>query len=74
MNTGLSMQAYEKYVKLPLANVVKPSAIYDRAYVVFTGLSIISPHPHRHFTYDEFLKKYEADQTFREFIERESLN
>lgn len=68
-NSELSLlELYEKYLLLPLATVIKPSVLYDRHYIVQTGMSILPPDPHRHYTFDEFVEKYESDDKFKSFI------
>jgi len=46
---------YEEYLKLPKAKRNKDTDIYLNKWCVITGKSIIPPHPHRHFTFLEFV-------------------
>lgn len=60
---------YEKYLQFPLATVTTPSVIYDRGHVVIEGLSFIHPHPHRHYTFEEFVNAYnEKDQRLKNYL------
>lgn len=59
---------YEKYLQHPVATITTPSAIYDRGYVVLTGMSFVPPHPHRHFTFEEFVDEFNKDQRFKAYI------
>ena len=61
------LQLYELYKSIPLKEIGKPSRIYPK-YVVITGRSIISPHPHRHYTFEEFIDKLYEDAEFKEVI------
>ena len=47
---------YSEYLKMPLAEMreEKESEIYSNNWVLFLGLSICHPNPHRHFTLLEF--------------------
>jgi hypothetical protein len=47
---------YAEYLKLPLATVsdVQSNEIYSNRWFFRTGRSIVSPHPHRHYTLVEF--------------------
>ncbi len=52
---------YEEYLKLPkftrelkILNRVNDD-IYSNHWCIITGRSIISPHPHRHYTFIEFV-------------------
>lgn len=63
------LQLYEYYKTIPLAEVGVFSWIYPN-YVKITGRSITRPHPHRHYTLDEFLDRlYEEGSGFRERLE-----
>ena len=46
--------AYKKYLDLPLATIQSETEIYRHMWVILTGRSIVSPHPHRHYTLIEF--------------------
>ena len=63
------LQLYEYYKTIPLAGIGVFSWIYPK-YVKITGRSITRPHPHRHYTLDEFLDRlYEEGSDFRERLE-----
>jgi thymidylate synthase len=57
---------YKKYLQEPLANVtnLNSSLIYNKEWVVHTGLSFMSPTPHRHFTSEEFAERIKSDDEF----------
>ena len=42
-------------------------------YVVRTGRSFSAPHPHRHYTFDEFIDKLYEDDKFRSVIENKLI-
>lgn len=63
------LQLYEYYKNIPLAGIGVFSWIYPN-YVKITGRSITRPHPHRHYTLDEFLDRlYDEGSDFREKLE-----
>lgn len=49
--------AYQEYLKLPLAtfNDIHENEIYNNGWYQVTGRRIIAPHPHRHYTFLEFV-------------------
>lgn len=63
------LQLYELYKSIPL----KPdgpkmwSRLYPK-YVVITGRAFASPHPHRYYTFMEFLDKLYEDTNFKNVI------
>ena len=59
------IQLYEYYLSIPLSELGQPSRIYPK-YVKIIGRSIIPPHPHRHYTIDEFVEILDDD--FRNFL------
>lgn len=65
------LELYAKYKLMPLATVAdhRASHIYNEKWVVQTGLSIVAPHPHRHYTLEEFEEKLNKDAKFKEFCE-----
>lgn len=65
---------YETYLKMALGS---ESKLYEKGWVTLTGRSVAPPHPHRHYTYEEFMNKMMADQEFcDEFFEsgKDNLN
>lgn len=51
------LEAYERYLKIPLALITSDNNeenIYDLDMCVVTGLGIVYPNPHRHYTLLEF--------------------
>ena len=61
------VQLYELYESIPLREIGKLSRIYPK-YVVITGLACCAPHPHRHYTFEEFVDKLNEDPNFRNVI------
>lgn len=43
------------------------SRLYPK-YVVITGRAFSAPHPHRHYSFDEFVDKLNEDTNFRNVI------
>ena len=61
------IQLYELYRSIPKWTVDNPSRIYPK-YVVITGRSFSAPHPHRHYTFDQFIDKLYTDKNFKNII------
>lgn len=61
------LQLYELYCSLSLATRTDNSRIYPK-YVKITGRSIIHPHPHRYFTFEEFIDCLYKDENFKNVI------
>ena len=61
------IQLYELYCSIPKWTVNYPSRIYPK-YVVITGRSCSAPHPHRHYSFNEFLDKLYTDKNFKNII------
>lgn len=64
------LQLYYLYRSIPLAELRGPnkfSRIYPD-YVVLLGRSIVHPHPHRHYEFDEFIDKLYRDKEFKDVI------
>jgi hypothetical protein len=59
------IQLYQYYLSIPLSEIGKRSRIYPK-YVLITGRSFAGPHPHRHYTIDEFAERLNDD--FRNVI------
>jgi hypothetical protein len=56
--------AYEEYLKLPKPTIENRNAeLYANGWCVMTGRSIIAPHPHRHYTFTEFVYWCGKDKT-----------
>ena len=60
-------QLYELYTSIPLREIGKPSRLYPK-YVVITGRAFSAPHPHRHYTFEEFVDKLNEDHNFKNVI------
>lgn len=45
---------YEEYLKLPKSGFSE-TELYANGWYIMTGMSIIHPHPHRHYTFLEFV-------------------
>lgn len=67
--------AYKKYLEYPLATMQNQNTnkLYhnlDRGWCMMIGRSVMSPHPTRHLTLEEFVEKIKEDELFaREFGE-----
>lgn len=60
----IMQEKYKEYLKMPKASFRNESEMYDREWCVIMGRSIVHPHPHRHYTYEEFLNKVALDDEF----------
>jgi hypothetical protein len=61
------VQLYEYYLSIPLTRPGKRTRIYPK-YVVITGRAISAPHPHRHYSFEEFIDKLNEDPNFKNII------
>lgn len=61
------LQLYELYCSIPLATIMDKSRIYPK-YVKIIGRSITSPHPHRHFMFEEFIDCLNKDNDLKNVI------
>lgn len=61
------LQLYELYCSLSLATRTDKSRIYPK-YVKITGRSFSHPHPHRYFTFEEFIDCLYKDEKFKNVI------
>ena len=61
------LQLYELYCSIPKWTVDNPSRIYPK-YVVITGRAFSAPHPHRYFTFEEFIDCLYKDGNFKNVI------
>ena len=62
---------YKKYLGLPLAKRNVESILYqnlDKGWCKLNGRSIVSPHPTRHLTEEEFIDLMNLDKEFSNFI------
>ena len=66
------LQLYELYCSLPLATRTDKSRIYPK-YVKITGRSFSHPHPHRHFTVEEFIDCLDKNKDFKKIILNERI-
>lgn len=57
-------QLYEYYLSIPKWRIGNHSWIYPE-YVVITGRAFSAPHPHRHYTFEEFIDKLYSDPEFK---------
>lgn len=62
-------QLYELYTSIPLrpTSLELWSRLYPK-YVVITGRTFSAPHPHRYYTFEEFVDKLNEDPNFRNVI------
>ena len=63
------LQLYYLYLSIPESTITEKTWIYPN-YVVRTGSSITSPHPHRHYNFEEFIELYDRICLKRGFIMR----
>lgn len=61
------VQLYELYCSIPKWSRANQSRIYPD-YVVLTGRACIAPHPHRHYSFEEFIDKLNKDPNFKKVI------
>jgi hypothetical protein len=61
------LQLYELYCSIPKRTVYNQSRIYPD-YVVITGRAFKAPHPHRHYSFEEFIDKLNDNSDFRTVI------
>ena len=61
------VQLYQYYLSIPLWSVQNRSWIYPK-YVQLTGRAFSAPHPHRHFSFEEFVDKLYSDEKFRQLL------
>ena len=63
------LQLYELYKSIPLrpASLKRWSRLYPE-YVKLTGRACVAPHPHRHYTFEEFVDKLNEDPNFKNVI------
>lgn len=56
---------YEEYLKLPKAegSGYREAELYTNRWYVMMGRSIVDPHPHRHYTFLEFVYRCGKDET-----------
>jgi len=64
-------EAYENYTNYPLATIHDhhTNILYqnrDKGWCMINGRSIVSPHPTRHLTREEFINKIKTDNEFSE--------
>ncbi len=62
------LELYDKYLTMPLATTIRPAPLYDRGYVIHTGMAFVPPHPHRHYTFEEFTEAFSSNDKFKDFI------
>ena len=53
---GHLKDAYDEYLKTKINTLDRSSAIYHNGWYMTTSRSITSPHSHRYFKFDEFVK------------------
>lgn len=68
------LQLYDLYKSIPLRPMCSKlwSRLYPK-YVVITGRAFSAPHPHRHYTFDEFVDKLNEDPNFKNVILNSNL-
>jgi hypothetical protein len=63
-------QLYEYYLSIPTWSMWNRSWIYPD-YVAITGRAFKAPHPHRHYTFEEFVDKLYSDPEFKKKLNDE---
>ena len=58
---NILLKAYKEYMLMPLG---VDSEIYNNIWCIFTGRSIVEPHPHRYYTLKEFENRVYSDKEF----------
>jgi hypothetical protein len=60
------VKAYKEYRLSPLPNISNHhnNELLNNGWCVQIGMSIMAPHPHRHYNFDEFMKKLKEDKKF----------
>jgi len=53
---------------MPLANISDLTLLYKKGWCILTGLSFCAPHPHRHFTEEEFNLRIKEDNDFYNYL------
>lgn len=66
------LQLYELYCSIPKWNISNQSRIYPD-YVVITGRAFRAPHPHRHYTFEEFVDRLNEDPNFKNVILNDNI-
>lgn len=57
------IQLYNYYLSIPLWTIQNQSWIYPD-YVKITGRAFKAPHPHRHYSFEEFIDKLHSSTDF----------
>lgn len=69
MRTKTIEDSYQEYLKLPLVTrgAFRVSReLYDNQWCILTGLACMDPHPHRHYTLEEFKLAIQAKPELKE--------
>jgi hypothetical protein len=66
------LQLYELYCSIPKWTIWNRSRIYPE-YVVLTGRAFSAPHPHRHYSFEEFVDKLNKDPNFKNVILNDNI-
>ena len=67
MNDLQLYKLYKSIQLIPLHGLNRWSRLYPK-YVVITGRAFLPPHPHRHYTFEEFVDKLYEDPNFKNVI------
>ena len=67
------LQLYQYYLSIPLTTIDNRTRIYPK-YVKILGRSMTTPHPHRHFSFEEFIDKLYEDTDFKNIIYNSAHN
>ena len=66
------VQLYELYCSIPKWTISNQSRIYPD-YVVITGRAFRVQHPHRHYSFEEFVDKLNKDPNFKNVILNDTI-
>ena len=62
-------ELYQRYLEMrEWYPQTKGHDIYNKGWCVWTGRSCISPHPHRHYTFNEFKEEYEKNSELQYYL------
>jgi len=69
------IKMYDEYLKLPFGSRHNGNLnIYDKGWCIITGRSIVSPHPHRHYTLNEFILYCGRNQDMYDYFKEKIEN
>lgn len=66
---------YDEYLELPKADMGRnrDAELYSNGWCILTGMACMHPHPHRHYSFTEFILYCGKDETlYNRFVENKS--